>query len=318
LPDVPPITYENAALVSGLAEWNEPSVSDLAWTPDGRFLTVSTASLVHLYDVPTRQVIRTLYPSLEEVVSIAFSPLGSWLVVGSRRGSEKEGYASGLELWQGPDWKPMGVMYGTTRGLIDTAFAPDNEYYAAAYASPISSQNGLDLWLPYSWTISTTLQTGILQSVAFSYDARFLALSPDRYAVKVFDVDDEVWLIRIPTSFTGAVNTMAFSPDGVVLATGHYDGTVNVWDFRTGVNLLSFSTDEVIQSLTFSPDGRLIATGGSFKNNFVRLWSAGTGELLRTLEGHTGGVTNLLFAPDSQYLVSASYDGGVRIWGIRP
>lgn len=318
LPDLRPITYEEAAQVSGLAEWNEPSVSDLAWTPDGRFLAVSTTDLIHLYDLPTRQVVRSLYPSLEEVVSIDFSPLGNWLVVGTRRGTENEGYASGIELWLGPDWKPMGVMYGTTRGLVDTAFAPDNEYYAVAYASPISSQNTLDLWLPSSWTISTTMQTSVLQSMAFSPDANFLALSPDRYAVRVFDVIDEVWLDRIPTSFTGSVNAMAFSPDGVALATGHYDGTVNLWDFRTGDKLLSFDTDEVIQSLAFSPDGRLIATGGSFENSFVRLWSAGSGELLRTLEGHSKGVTNLSFSPNSKYLVSASYDGVVRLWGIRP
>lgn len=318
LPDLRPITYEDAAQVSGLAEWNEPAVSDLAWTPDGRFLAVSTSNLIHLYDLPTRQVARTLYPSLEGVVSIAFSPLGSWLLVGSRRGTEKEGYASGLELWLGPDWKPMGVMYGTTRGLIDTAFAPDNEYFAAAYASPISSQNGLDLWLPYSWTISTTLQTGVLQNLAFSPDGRFLALSPDRYAIRVFDLVDEVWLNKMPTAFTDSVSSMAFSPDGVTLATGHYNGAVNLWDFRTGEKLLSFASDELIQSLAFSPDGRLLATGGSFQNSFVRLWSAGSGALLRTLEGHTGGVTSLSFSPDSKYLVSASYDGVVRLWGIRP
>jgi WD40 repeat protein len=318
LPDLRPITYEDAAQVSGLAEWNEPSVSDLAWTPDGRFLAVSTSDLIHLYDLPTRQVARSLYPSLPGVVSITFSPLGSWLLAGSRRGTEKEGYASGLEMWLGPDWKPMGVMYGTTRGLIDTAFAPDNEYFVAAYASPISSQNGLDLWLPYSWTISTTLQTGVLQNLAFSPDARYLALSPDRYAIRVFDLVDEVWLNKLPTSFTDSVSSMAFSPDGVTLATGHYDGTVNLWDFRTGEKLLSFSSDELIQSLAFSPDGRLIATGGSFQNSFVRLWSAGSGALLRTLEGHTGGVTNLSFSPDSKYLVSGSYDGVLRLWGIRP
>lgn len=316
--DLRPITVEDAAQVSGLAEWNEPSVSDLAWTPDGRLLAVSTSNLVHLYDVSSRQVVRSLYPSLEQVVGISFSPLGGWLLVGSRWGSEADGYASGLELWSGPDWRPMGVMYGTTRGLVDMAFAPDNEYFAAAYASPISSQNGLDLWLPYSWTISTTLQTGILQSVAFSPDGRFLAVSPNRYDVRIFDLVDEIWLAKIPTSFTGAVNTMVFSPDGVSLATGHYDGLVNVWDFRTGARLLSFSTQEVIQSLAFSPDGRLIATGGSFQNSFVRLWSAGSGTLLRTLEGHTAGVTNLIFSPNRQFLVSASYDGVLRLWGIRP
>jgi WD40 repeat protein len=318
LPDLPPITYENASQVSGLAEWHESSVSDMAWTPDGHFLAVSTNNLIHFYDLPTRQIVRSLYPSLDGVVSIDFSPLGNWLVVGTRRGTENEGYASGLELWNGPDWKPLGVMYGTTRGLVDTAFAPDNEYFVSAYASPISSQNTLDLWLPSSWTISTTLQTRTLQSVAFSPDARYLALSPDRYAIYIFDVVDEVWLDKLPTSFTGAVNSMAFSPDGVTLATGHYDGTVNLWDFVKGEKLLSINTDEVIQSLAFSPDGRLIATGGSFANSLVRLWSAGTGELLHTLEGHSGGVTRLLFSPNSKYLVSASYDGTLRLWGIRP
>jgi WD40 repeat protein len=317
-PNLPPITAENAAQVSGLAEWHEPSVSDLAWTPDGHFLTVATNNLIHFYDLPSRQVARTLYPSLEGLVNISFSPLSSWLVAGTRSGTLEEGYLSGLELWSGPDWRPMGVMYGTSRGLIDMAFAPDNEYFAAAYASPVSSQNGLDLWLPFSWTISTTLQTGVLQNVVFSPDGRYLAVSPDRYAVKVFDLVEETWLIKLPTSFTGAVNAMAFSPDGTTLATGHYDGEVNLWDIKTGARLLSFATDEVIQSLVFSPDGRLIATGGSFQNSLVRLWSAGSGALLRTLEGHTGGVTNLIFSPDSRYLVSASYDGVLRLWGIRP
>ena len=125
--------------------------------------------------------------------------------------------------------------------------------------------------------------------MAFSPDARFLALSPDRYAIYIFDLEEEVWLDKIPTSFTGAVNSMAFSPDGETLGTGHYDGTVNIWNFQTGERLLSFKSDEVIQSLAFSPDGRLIATGGSFENSLIRLWSAGSGELLRTLEGHSRG-----------------------------
>jgi WD40 repeat protein len=317
-PSLPPITYENAGQVSGLAEWYEPSVTALTWTPDGRFLVVSTENLVHFYDVSQRQVVRSLHPSLESVVDVAFDASGFWFIAGSRHGSEQEGYVSGLEIWRGPDWKPLGVMYGTDRALTNLAFSPDNQYLAVAYSHPRASQNSVDLWLPITWTISSTLQTGLVQGLAFSADARYLAVSPDRYAIRVFDLKNRVWFLNLPTSFTGAVNALAFSPDGFTLASGHYDGSVNLWDVRDGSRLVSFQTDEVIQSLTFSPDGRMVVTGGSYQNSLVRLWAAGSGELLRTLEGHQHGVTHLTFSPDSQYLVSASYDGAIRLWGIRP
>jgi WD40 repeat protein len=240
------------------------------------------------------------------------------LVVGTRSGAEGVFHSSALELWQGPDWQPRGILYGTDRALVDMAFAPDNEFFAAAYSHPVQAMNNADLWLPGTWVISSTLETGHVQTVSFSGDGRYLAVSPDRYAIRIHDLVDRVWLFDIETSFTGAVNVMAFGPDGFTLATGHYDGVVNLWDIRTGLLLLSFETDEVIQSLTWSPNGTLIATGGSFANNNVRIWAAGSGELLRTLEGHTKGVTHLAFSPNGQYLISAAYDGTLRSWGIRP
>jgi WD40 repeat protein len=315
---LPALTYQNAAQISALALWYETQISDMAWTPDGRYLAVSTQDLVHFYDVPQRRVVRSLYPALPGVVDIEFDPLGRWLVAGTRSGTEGVGYSSALELWQGPDWQPRGVLYGTGRALVDMAFAPDNEYFAAAYADPVQAMNNTDLWLPGTWVISSTLETGHVQTVSFSGDARYLAVSPDRYAIRIHDLVDRVWLFDIETSFTGAVNVMAFGPDGFTLATGHYDGVVNLWDLRTGLLLLSFETDEVIQSLAWSPNGTLIATGGSFENSSVRIWAAGSGELLRTLEGHTKGVTHLAFSPHGDYLVSASYDGTLRSWGIRP
>jgi WD40 repeat protein len=313
-----PITVETAGQVSGLAAWYEPSVADLAWTPDGRNLAVATTDLIHLYDVLSRQVLRALYPTSQGIVDIAFNPSGTWLIAGSRRGSEQEGFISGLELWLGPNWQPKGVLYGTERPLSSLAFSPDDQYLAVAYSGPPWQQSSIDFWSPLTWVMLDQMDTGAALNVAISPDGRLMAVTPDRYAIRVYDRVDKKRLYNLHTSFTGAVNALAFSPDGFTLASGHYDGMVRLWDMRNGMLLLEFPSGAVVQSLAFSPDGRMIATGGSFQDSLVRLWSVGSGELLRALEGHTGGVTSLVFSPDRQYLVSASYDGSIYLWGMRP
>jgi WD40 repeat protein len=315
---LPAIRVENAAFVSALAEWLEPSVSDLAWTPDGRLLAVATTTRIDLYQIDTRSVLRTLYPTSDGIVKINFSPGGTWLVSGSRRGDEKTGYASSLDLWLGPNWKPLGLIYGVEAGLSDMTFTPEGDYLAVVYSRPAYNASYVDFWSTLTWTINTTMDAGNLLEVAVSPDGSYLATSPDRYAVQVWDLEEHIYLYKLPTSFTGAVNTMVFSPDSGILATGHYDGIIRLWDVENGDLLLEFDTGAVVQSLAFSPDGLIIASGGSFENSDIQLWDVGSGARLKLLENDSSGIGNLVFSPDSLYLVSASYDGVLRLWGIRP
>jgi WD40 repeat protein len=120
------------------------------------------------------------------------------------------------------------------------------------------------------------------------------------------------------TSFTGAVNCLAFSHDGKILATGHYDGVIRFWDVESGELIREITTSGVIEALSFSPLGGVLASGGSYQDFSIRLWDVQSGALLRTLEGHSRGVDNLEFSPNGQMLASAAYDGTLRLWGIRP
>jgi WD40 repeat protein len=68
-----------------------------------------------------------------------------------------------------------------------------------------------------------------------------------------------------------SVSTVAFSPDGTVLATGAYDNTVRLWSVSEGKPLgtMMEHTDKV-HSVAFSPDGTLLASGAA--DSTVRLW----------------------------------------------
>ena len=88
------------------------------------------------------------------------------------------------------------------------------------------------------------------------------------------------------TGHTEDIQSLAFSPDGNIIAMGCYDGTIHLWDAKTGVHkrtLTGHTRD--IWSVAFSRDGNIIATGSS--DGTIRLWDASTGEHKNTLTRDT-------------------------------
>ena len=112
----------------------------------------------------------------------------------------------------------------------------------------------------------------------------------------------------------GAAFSVAFSPDGTMLASGNSSDPVHLWRlsrrFRRGSAALDGDTD--VRSVAFSPDGTTLATGNCDKT--VRLWNVATRTRTATLTGHSGWVHAVAFSPDGRLLATGSGDHTVRLW----
>jgi len=119
----------------------------------------------------------------------------------------------------------------------------------------------------------------------------------------------------ILTGILDAVLSIAFSPDGQILASASADNNVRLWDVAGRKPLgapLTGHTDIVI-SVAFSPDGKTLASGSADKT--IRLWDVASRQS-KMLTGHSGNVLTLAFSPDGQMLASGSADKTIRLWNL--
>ena len=115
---------------------------------------------------------------------------------------------------------------------------------------------------------------------------------------------------------TDLVWSVAFRPNGKMLASASWDQTVRLWNVNTGrlLHTLTGHTDEVL-NVTFSPDGQTLASASW--DGTIHLWNPNNGKLKRTLTEHRGGVTSVAFSPDGETLASGSADQTIRLWNTR-
>jgi WD40 repeat protein len=128
-----------------------------------------------------------------------------------------------------------------------------------------------------------------------------------------WDIQTDARVISLSETGHERANTVAFSPNGDLIAAGTSTG-VFLFDASTYQQLRFVSTGTWVRALAFSPDGSLLATGSY--DPVVRLWRVSDGDLEAELKGHTAWVRSIAFSPNGRLVASASDDDTVRLWDL--
>ncbi|WP_197289367.1 TIR domain-containing protein [Saccharothrix sp. NRRL B-16348] len=264
------------------------SVGAVAFSPDGRTLATGGEG-VRLWDVTTRQQVGEDITEHAAAVSVvAFSPDGRSLVTSGGDQSVRLFDVGTRDRIGTPHPKPEDSPWMNV--AMRAAFRPDGAEVAVG-------EPGDTVAL---WNVGTRARVA---------------------QIKVAPSDPRTMPNPVPPS-------VAYHPNGSVLATIGADGVVRFWDTtshgQVGDPLAAHPANTaslVGPVMAFAPDGSLFATAGT--DGTIRIWDTATRRPVGApLTGHTrpDRVTlspSLAFSPDGRVLAAGSEDGTVRLWDVR-
>jgi len=274
---------------------------DLAFSPDGRLLASASVDwTAQLWDTATGRAYGEPLQHDGRVRTVAFSPDGRLLATASQDQT--------VRLWE----VTSGQRYGQPlrhqwRQARRAVFSPDGKLVASCGLGGTTR-----IWRTYRrlHTEVVPQERGIYAG-AISPDGRVGALISGN-TVQLWDTTAVKALGEL-LRHDGQVSTVAFSPDGSLLATGSWDKTVRLWNVPSGRPFGPLLETEFVEALAFSPDGKLLAVG--IQGWQAQVFEVATGQCLHAL-GCGEQVWAVAYSPDGKVLATGSRDGMVELWDV--
>jgi WD40 repeat protein len=297
----------------------------VAFSPDGKVLAIAgNSGTVRLYETLIGFPIKELSGHDGMVTSLAFSPDGESLacavgtVTLSSVGKDSASPAGReVRIW---DWKQAKVIHriqGHSRSLNVVAFSPDGRYLASGGWDSV-----VRIWDAKTGKPHKQLggHTAVIRGLAFSPNSERLASTAEDGTLRLWDVPARLWdagtgsVRDVYEVSDSALDQVAYSPDGKLLACGCQDQLVHVLSATTGKPSRLFRGHSAwVTAVAFAPDGRSLLSAGM--DGKGRVWDLTRDQEFRELSGHPSWVYSTAFTPDGRLLATAS--GDVRLWDAR-
>jgi WD40 repeat protein len=297
-------------------------VTQITFSPESHLLASgSRDGTVLLWELDSRHPLATpLSPDADAAMYVTFSPDGTLLASGA-----SDGVVRLWDLASGEEVDSLTISE-TGGGVNSIAFSPDGKTLIAC-----TWDWGANVAL---WDLARDVAIGVgleghkneAFSVAFSptgevaassaWDGTIIFWNP-KTGEALSEPLTEVSPDEGSSFRSNDIWSIAFSPDGRLLASGRGGGDILIWDVATQkpAGEPFFAHTDTVMAVAISPDGQLLASGGG--DWLIRLWEMETGEPVgEPLAGHTDAVIGLEFSPDGNILASGGWDGTIRLWDV--
>ncbi|GAA6617020.1 caspase family protein [Scytonema sp. NUACC26] len=303
---------------------HEDNVIGVVFSPNGKILaSASFDNKVKLWSVPDGKPISTLTGHKNRVYSVSFSPNGQML---ASAGSDRTVILWGLDnLEQPKEIQEIATFIGHNDEIYSVRFSPDGKTLASTGADKHIRFWSLDNDALKQLTIHKDRINAVsFQPVISNNEYMFTSAGTDRN-IQFWSLtkNGKVTLLRKANllqnqEHTGPINSLSFSPNGKVLASGSADVSVKVWDATTRqlMQTLPENPENKLGTnyvVNFSPNGKILAA--AYATRKIKFWQIAQNgyEEIKPINPSMKGYS-VNFSPDGSAIATILDDGVIKLW----